>query len=458
MRPDVVVVGSGNAAISAAISARREGARVLVLERAPVEFRGGNTRHTRDIRHAHATSLPSAPGVYAEDEFLADLESVSDGTQDRSFARLVVEESAALPAWMERHGVRWQPQLRGALHLSRTNSFFLGGGKALLNAYHEAAAALGVEVAYDTCVEGVEPLDGKVRIRVRGAPDATLEAPAVVVAAGGFEANLDWLRRYWGDAVDNYIVRGSPYNDGTILANLLSLGAASVGDPKGFHAVAVDARSPKYDGGIVTRVDATPYGVAVNADGRRFYDEGEDLWPKRYASWGRLIAEQPGQAAYALFDSAVRGLFIPSVFPAVVADTLPDLARALRLDPARVSGTVDEFNGHLDHGGRFDPGVLDGVSTQGLHPAKSNWAVPISRPPFGAYPLRPGITFTYMGVKVDLTCRVLKPDGSALPGIFAAGELMAGNVLTKGYLAGLGLTIGTVSGIRAGREAARHAR
>ena len=458
MRHDVIVVGAGNAALAAAISARREGARVLVLERASVQFRGGNTRHTRDIRHAHATSLPSAPGVYSEDEFMADLDAVSDGKQDRAFARLVVEESASLPSWMERHGVRWQPQLRGTLHLSRTNSFFLGGGKALLNAYYDAAIALGVEVAYDTCVEGVEPLGDFVRLQVRGALAGGLEARAVVLAAGGFEANLDWLRRYWGDAVDNYIVRGSPYNDGTVLASLLSLGAASVGDPRGFHAVAVDARSPKYDGGIVTRVDATPYGIALNADGRRFYDEGEDLWPKRYASWGRLIAEQPGQAAYAVFDSAVRGLFIPSVFPAVVADTLPDLARALRLDPARVSGAVEEFNAHLDHTARFDPEILDGLSTHGLQPAKSNWAVPISRPPFGAYPLRPGITFTYMGVKVDLGCRVLKGDGNALPGIFAAGELMAGNVLTRGYLAGIGLTIGTVSGIRAGREAARHAR
>ena len=459
MAPDVVVVGAGNAGLCAAISARRTGASVLLLERSPEDVRGGNTRHTRDIRHAHAESLPSAPGVYAEEEFLADLEGVSNGTQDRELARLVVEESAGLPAWMERHGIRWQPQLRGALHLSRTNSFFLGGGKALLNAYYDAATTLGVEVAYSTCLEGIEAgaRDG-VALRVSGPGAREIRASAVVLAAGGFEANLEWLRRYWGDAVDHYIVRGSPYNDGSVLALLGELGAATVGDPRGFHAVGVDARSPRFDGGIVTRVDATPYGIALNASGRRFADEGENLWPKRYASWGRLIAEQPGQTAYALVDAKVRPLFIPSVYPPLEAGSIAELAGLLGLDPATVTDTVAEFNAHTDPDGHFDPGVLDGLATRGLTPPKSNWALPLDTPPYAAYPLRPGITFTYMGVRVDRDCRVLLDDGAPIPGVYAAGELMAGNVLTKGYLAGIGLTIGSVSGIRAGREAAHHAR
>ena len=248
---DVAVIGAGNAAMCAAITAREAGARVLVLERAPMDFRGGNTRHTRDVRHAHEEPLPNVPGVYGNEEFLQDLEAVSDGSQDAALAQFMVEQSNGLPAWMERHGVRWQPQLRGTLHLSRTNSFFLGGGKALLNTYHQTALALGVETRYETCVDAIDPTPNGVRVHT--SHGETLVAGAVILAAGGFEANLDWLRRYWGDAVDNYIVRGTPHNDGTVLAQLLSLGAASVGDPKAFHAVAVDARAPKYDGGIVTR-------------------------------------------------------------------------------------------------------------------------------------------------------------------------------------------------------------
>ncbi len=440
----------------AAISAREAGARVLVVERAPIDFRGGNTRHTRDIRHAHEQPLPSAPGVYSNDEFLADLASVSDGSQDATLARFIVEQSNALPGWMERHGIRWQPQLRGTLHLSRTNSFFLGGGKALLNNYHATAAGMGIETRYETRVDGIEPGSGSVTLNLAGGDGLTVGA--VVLAAGGFEANLDWLRRYWGDAVDNYVVRGTPHNDGAVLAHMLSQGAAAVGDPKAFHAVAVDARAPKYDGGIVTRVDAPPYGIALNAFGKRFYDEGEDLWSKRYASWGRLIAEQPGQMAYALFDAKVRRLFIPSAYPPIEADSIAVLAERLGLDPQQTTATVDEFNAHVDGDGAFDPGVLDGLSTHGLTPPKSNWALAIDAPPFAAYPLRTGITFTYMGLRVNHAGQVVRENGEALPGIYAAGEIMAGNVLTRGYLAGVGLTIGSVSGIRAGREAAADAR
>ena len=453
---DVAVIGAGNAGVCAAITAREAGARVIVLERAPMDFRGGNTRHTRDIRHAHDAPLPSVRGMYGNEEFLRDLEAVSDGTQDIGLVTFVVEKSNDLPAWMERHGIRWQPQLRGTLHLSRTNSFFLGGGKALLNTYHETAAALGVETRYDTCVVAIEP--GANGVRLHAANGQTLIVGSVILAAGGFEANLDWLRRYWGDAVDNYIVRGTPHNDGTVLAHLLSLGAASVGDPRAFHAVAVDARAPKYDGGIVTRVDALPYGIALNALGKRFYDEGEDLWSKRYASWGRLIAEQPGQLAYVLFDAKVRGLFIPSIYPPLEADSIPALAQQLGLDVEQTTATVTEFNDHIDGSGAFNPNVLDGSATHGIEPPKSNWALPIDTPPFAAYPLRPGVTFTYMGLKVNRTGQVLGDDGQALPGIYAAGEIMAGNVLTRGYLAGVGLTIGSVSGIQAGREAARDAR
>jgi tricarballylate dehydrogenase len=283
-------------------------------------------------------------------------------------------------------------------------------------------------------------------------------ARAVVVATGGFEANLAWLKRLWGAAADNFIVRGTPYNDGTLLAKLLEKGASPIGDPKGFHAVAVDARAPKFDGGIVTRLDAIPFGIVVNSQGRRFYDEGENIWPKRYASWGRLIAEQPDQTAYCIVDSKTIHSFLPPMYKPFCADTIQALAKMLSVDTNVFSQTVEDFNRATAGNANLRMERLDGLSSRELQPPKSNWAVPIDAPPFYGLPLRPGITFTYMGVTIDDQSRVVQKTGRPFTNIFAAGEIMSGNILTKGYLAGFGLTIGSVSGKLAGEEAANYAR
>jgi tricarballylate dehydrogenase len=285
-----------------------------------------------------------------------------------------------------------------------------------------------------------------------------MRAGAVVVASGGFEANLEWLQRYWGEGARNYLVRGARQNDGLLLQALFDQGAAERGNPRGFHAVACDARGPRYEGGIVTRVDAIPLGIVVNNTARRFYDEGEDLWPRRYAIWGRLVAEQPDQVAFAIFDERVWGRFIPPAYPPITAGSVAELADCLQLDRSRLEATVDDYNRHVPAEAAWDPSRLDGVATHaGLRPPKSNWALPLDRPPFRAYPLRPGITFTYLGVAVDRRARVLAQGGEPLPGIYAAGEVMAGNILRQGYLGGFGLTIGTVFGRIAGQEAAVHA-
>jgi tricarballylate dehydrogenase len=276
-----------------------------------------------------------------------------------------------------------------------------------------------------------------------------------VCASGGFEANLDWLRRYWGDAVDNYVIRGTPYNDGHMLAQLLEAGAASAGQERGFHAIALDARAPRFDGGIATRLDTIPYGVAVNRDGRRFYDEGEDLWPKRYAIWGRMIAEQPGQIAYAIWDAKVNDLFLPPMYGVTPHEDVGRLATSLGLDAGTVVATIAEYNAAV-HPGAFAPHRLDDCGTQGLVPAKSHWAQRIDTPPYYGVAMRPGITFTYMGVRVDLDARVRQHDGGAFDNVFAAGEIMSGNILSTGYLAGFGMTIGGVWGRRAGTRAAQH--
>jgi tricarballylate dehydrogenase len=291
-----------------------------------------------------------------------------------------------------------------------------------------------------------------------GGGEALVRGRAVVVAAGGYEANLEWLKRHWGDAADNFIIRGTRYNDGTLLAALLKHGAKSIGDPKGFHAIGVDARAPKFDGGIVTRLDATPFGIVVNRDARRFYDEGEDIWPKRYAIWGTLIAAQPGQIAFCIVDSKTIDKFLPPMFPPYRADSLEALASQLGLDCGTFVNTLTEFNRAAAGNAEAEMQHLDGRCTRGLTLPKSNWALPIDRPPYYGLPLRPGITFTYMGVAVDERARVLDQSGRAFANVFAAGEIMSGNILTKGYLGGFGLTIGSVFGRLAGREAAASAR
>jgi tricarballylate dehydrogenase len=220
--------------------------------------------------------------------------------------------------------------------------------------------------------------------------------------------------------------------------------------------VAVDARAPRFDGGIVTRLDCVSLGIVVNKCADRFYDEGEDFWPRRYAIWGSLIANQPDQIAFSIVDAKAVGRFMPSVFPPIAAGSIGELAALLELPRAKLEATMAAFNRAV-RPGTFDHAVLDNCRTQGLAPDKTHWAQRIDTPPFWAYPLRPGITFTYLGLKVDPNARVLLSGGEPAYNIYAAGEIMAGNILRKGYIAGVGMTIGTVMGRIAGAEAARHA-
>jgi tricarballylate dehydrogenase len=442
---DVLVLGGGNAGLCAALNARECGASVLVLESAPPEFRGGNSRHTRNLR--------CMGDAYPESEYFADLMRVTDGGTNQTLARMTIRQSASAKQWISSCGARFQPALGGTLQLDRTNAFFLGGGKALMNAYYAAARVKGIEVLYNAEVVALQIADGRFEsatVLLNGEP-TEIRAKTLVAAAGGFEANLHWLKEAWGDAALNFIVRGTPYNKGKVLKLLLDNGAEPVGDPKQCHCVAIDARAPKFDGGIVTRLDCLPLGIVVNKNGERFYDEGEDLWPKRYAIWGRLVAQQPDQIAWSIIDAKSAGRFMPSVFPPVEADTIEELAQKLGLPADRVTATVRSFNQAVIPGA-FDHTVLDGCHTQRLNPDKTNWAQRLDTPPFRAYPLRPGITFTYLGVKVDERAAV-----HGFSNIFAAGEIMAGNILGKGYLAGFGMTIGTVFGRVAGYEASREA-
>ncbi len=458
-RFDVLVVGGGNAALCAAITARRAGASVLVLEAAPEFYRGGNTRHTRNLRCAHDAANEVLTGPYPEEEFWDDLMRVTGGETDEELARHTIAQSKELWDWLNAQGVRFQAPIGGTLSLGRTNAFFLGGGRSMLNALYRTAEQIGVEALCEAEVVGLRVEDGffvSASVSRNGAVEE-VAAGALVAAAGGFEANIEWLKEYWGERAENFLIRGTRYNQGTVLKMLLGNGVQPVGDPTQCHAVAIDARSPKFDGGIVTRLDCIPFGIVVNRDAERFYDEGEDFWPKRYAIWGRLVAHQPDQVAFVVTDAKVRDSFMPSVYPAVEGASVGELAGKLGLDPARLQETVARFNAAV-RPGCYDATVLDDCRTQGLDPPKSHWALPIDRPPFLAYPLRPGITFTYLGTRVDRQARILMADGKPSANMFAAGEIMAGNVLGRGYLAGIGMTIGSVFGRIAGAEAAASAR
>jgi tricarballylate dehydrogenase len=397
-------------------------------------------------------------GAYPEEEYWQDLLKVTGGLTNEELARLTIRASADCRDWMRRHGVRFQPPLSGALHVARTNAFFMGGGKALVNAYYRSAERLGVTIRYDAPVDRIE-IRGR-RFEAAWVKGERIAARACVMAAGGFESNREWLREAWGRnergewPADNFLIRGTRFNRGVLLKHLLDdHGADRVGDPTQAHMVAIDARAPLYDGGICTRIDCVSLGVVVNCQGERFYDEGEDFWPKRYAIWGRLVAQQPGQVAYSVIDAKAVGRFMPPVFPGIVAQSIPELATRISVPVGAFVRTLEAYNAAC-RVGTFDHTSLDDCLTEGVVPPKTHWARPIDTPPFQAYAVRPGLTFTYLGLQTDATAAV-RFGGRPSENLFVAGEMMAGNVLGKGYTAGVGMSIGTAFGRIAGTNAAR---
>lgn len=403
---DIAVIGGGNAALCAAIAALREGASVKIFEAAPKFYRGGNTRHTRNMRCAHDTATHFLTGPYTEAEFYDDLIRVTQGNTVENMARLMIHQSKEILDWISEQGVGFQPSLGGTLSLGSTNSFFLGGGRGMLNALYRTAEGLGAQVSYDSEIVGLDIKDGVFRAaQVRHNGDVrSISASAAIMAAGGFESNIQWLKQSWGDAAENFLIRGTPYNTGTVLKLLFDSGVDEIGDPTQCHAVAIDARSPRFDGGIITRLDCVIFGIVVNREAKRFYDEGEDLWPKRYAIWGRLIAAQPGQIAYIVFDAKSRHMFMPSLYPPFEAPSITELGAKLGLDSATLDATVNAFNASV-RPGTFDDTILDDCRTEGITPPKSHWARKLDTPPYYAYPVRPGITFTYLGARANEDAR-----------------------------------------------------
>jgi tricarballylate dehydrogenase len=453
---DVLVVGGGPAGVCAAIAARRNGATVRMVEQAPASLRGGNARHARNFRLMHDQPEWYVPDLYTEDAFFRDLLRVTDGATDAKLARLLIRGSATIAPWLGDNGVRLQDPSSGAMPYSRRTAFFLGGGKAAVNALYTTAIKLGVVISYDSEVVSLTSGEDNCTADIRH--DGRIEhafAKTTVVCSGGHQANLGWLRESFGSAADNFMIRGTPLDTGSVLRLLLDAGARPVGDLTRAHMVAVDARGPKFDGGIVTRITAIPHGIVVDRNGNRFHDEGEDARKTHFARWGARIAECPDQIAYLILDTSGLGRALPTALAPIRAATVVALASALGLEPGALEATVREFNAAV---AATADAPLNERRTSGLAPPKSRGAIALTQPPFAAYPLRPGITFTHYGVTVDEAMRVVKTDGTSIRNVFAAGMVMAANVLSDGYLAGLGVALSAVFGRLAGEEAAKQAR
>jgi tricarballylate dehydrogenase len=487
---DVVVVGGGNAALCAALAATESGASVLLLEKAPVHERGGNSFFTAggfrfthagledlrrdvlvDLTDEEAGTLDVPP--YRSEQFLDDLMRLTEGLSDPDLADLLIRQSRPTVVWMRRHGVRWilmlgrQSYQVGGKHRlwGGLNVEAVGGGPGLIQALYAGAEKLGVEVRYGTKATGLL-LDRQGAIRglaCRGS-DGFLEVPArsVVLASGGFEANPEWRTRYLGPGWDLARVRGTRHNTGDGIRMALEAGAQAYGNWSGCHAVAWDAGSPPFGDrrvGDMFQKHSYPLGVIVNVRGERFVDEGADFRNYTYAKYGREILRQPHRLAFQVFDQKVVPILreeyrIREVTKAE-AGTIEELARKLDIDPRGLVRTIDAYNAAVQPG-EFNPAVLDGKGTRGLVPPKSNWALPLDAPPFVGYAVTCGITFTFGGVRVTTRAEVLDTDDRPIPGLHAAGELVGG-LFYENYPGGTGLMAGAVFGRLAGEQAAAYA-
>jgi len=486
-RCDVVVVGAGNAAMCAALAAREhEGVEVLVLERAPGEESGGNTRFTagaircvyngvEDLR-ALMPDLSEAEisrtdfGTYTEEQFFDDMARVTENRTDPDLCELLVRRSRPTMMWLQSKGIRFVPIYgRQAFKVDGRFKFWggltveaWGGGPGLVEAEKSAAAQRGIRVVYRARAMSLLHDDSGVHgviVRHEGKTSA-VRCRAVVLAAGGFESNPEWRTRYLGPGWDLAKVRGTRFNTGDGIRMALEIGAAPCGNWSGCHAVGWDRNAPEFGDlavGDGFQKHSYPFGIMLNARGERFVDEGADFRNYTYAKYGAVILSQPGQFAWQIFDQKVTHLLrdeyrIRQVTKAT-AGTLEDLVGKLDdVDGARALDTIRQFNAAVRTEVAFNPNVKDGRGTRGLLVPKSNWANPIDTPPFEAYAVSCGVTFTFGGLRIAANAQVVDTDGTPIPGLYAAGELVGG-LFYLNYPGGSGLMSGAVFGRIAGESA-----
>ncbi len=485
----IVVVGAGNAALCAALAAEENGATVTVLERAPEEESGGNSRFTAgSIRFAYegvddlrelmpdlsASEIETTDfGRYSEDQYFDDMFRVTQYRCDPDLIECLVRQSKETMLWMRDKGVRFIPIYgRQAFKIDGRFKFWggltvesIGGGPGLVESLTQACSSRGIEIHYDTravdlvtdgqCVTGVV-------VRRGGGKPETIAADAVIIASGGFEANPEWRTRYLGPGWEVAKVRGSRFNTGDGIEMALEIGAASYGNWSGCHAVGWDRNAPEFGDlsvGDQFQKHSYPFGIIVNANGRRFVDEGADFRNYTYAKYGAEVLKQPGQFAWQIFDAKVAHLLRDEYrirqITKVTADTLEDLVPQLEdVDTNACRDEIEQFNAAVKDDIPFDPNIKDGRCTQGLAIDKSNWANAIDTPPFEAYAVTCGITFTFGGLRVNTDAQVLDSDLRPIPGLYAAGELVGG-IFYNNYPGGTGLMSGAVFGKIAGTAAAR---
>ena len=487
LQADVVVVGAGNAALCAALSARESGARVIVLESAPQEEAGGNSRFTagamRFVYRGAADLQRIAPdlgaqelaqtdfGQYTQEQFFDDMFKVTRYRTDPQLVDLLVRGSFDAVDWLRSRGIRFVPRYgHQATKVGDRFKFWggltmevVGGGPGLVDGLMKAAAQSGITVHFATravslLMDGVHVRGVRAR---QGDRMLDIRAGAVVLAAGGFQANTEWRTRYLGPGWEFAKIRGSRFNNGDGIRMALEIGASSHGHWSGCHAVGWDRNAPEHGDlavGDGFQKHSYPLGIMVNADGERFVDEGFDFHNYTYAKYGEVVLRQPGQFAWQVFDSKVtsmlRAEYRIKEATRVKADSLEELAGRLEgVNATRFLETVASYNRSVMTERPFDPHVRDGRATRGLAVPKSNWANPIVQPPFEAYAVTCGITFTYGGLRIDSTGQVLDMNHVPIPGLFAAGE-MVGGLFYFNYPGGTGLTAGAVFGRLAGRSSA----
>jgi tricarballylate dehydrogenase len=487
---DVIVVGGGNAALCAALSAAQEGARVLVLERAPEKERGGNSVFTDglmrvvydgpdDIR-ALAPDLTddemaiSDFGTYTESDFFDDMGRITQYRTDPDLCEILVKGSRETLLWMREQGVRFLPNFgRQAYKVDGRFKFWGGatiavaaGGPGLVDSLYGAAERRGVDIVYGAWVNGLVRDDDGVHGVTAKLDGVTREfrARSIVLACGGFEANAEMRSRYLGPGWDLAKVRGTRFNTGDGLQMALAAGAQPFGHWSGCHSVAWERNASDFGDLVMTpqfQRHNYPFAVVVNAAGLRFIDEGADFRNYTYAKYGRAVLEQPGQVAWQIFDSKTEHLmrdeYRTRYVTKVRADTLELLATKLdEVDGPQLLRTLADYNAAVRDDVPFDPNVKDGRSADGLPVPRSNWAVKVDTPPYTAYAVTCGVTFTFGGVKVDNAGQVVDVNGDTIPGLFAAGE-MVGGIFYHNYPGASGLTSGAVFGRLAGGSAARAA-
>ena len=489
----VIVVGAGNAALCAALSAREHGAEVTVLEKAPEGERGGNTYFTGggfrfpyqgmddilriipDLSEAELARVDV--GRYPTAQFRDDLARVTDGLIDDGMASTLVREAAPTIEWLHGQGVKFTLMTGRQANEVEGKLVFYGGltveavgaGKGLSDQEFEAVQRAGVNVRFGAKVVNLLRQGRRicgVELWTEDEVEA-LEADAVVLAAGGFEANVEMRTRYLGPGWDMAKVRGSRFNTGDAIQAAIDAGAQPFGNWSGAHAVAWDLNAPPTGNRIVADLyqkHSYPYGLIVNVNGERFVDEGADIRNYTYAKYGRAILAQPERAAFQLFDQRTAHLLRDEYHVRQVtmaqADTLEELAESLGVDPVGLRRTVDEYNQSCPEHGTddFNPSTLDGVGTRGVSPPKSNWALPFDSPPFLGYAVTCGITFTFGGLKIDPSSgQVLDTEDRPMAGLYAAGELVGG-LFYNNYAGGSGLMAGSVFGRIAGQSAANATR